>query len=139
MSFPYLGHDLFPFSVGPSLLLGLENPPVVCLTSGPCIVVLIFKYINPVATTGPSQCSWYSHRRIIKETGGRGNKRMSGNHPNYYIIEIHQNTEKNPGDLRRFTVTPYKQMVYEQPRNCPGKSDAQLLVFWNTNGSPNLG
>ena len=30
---------------------------------------------------------------------------MSGDYPNYCIIEIGQNTEKNPGDLRRFTVT----------------------------------
>ena len=46
-------------------------------------------------------CSWYSHRRIMKGTGGFGNKRMSGNHPNYYIIENGQNTEKSPGELRR--------------------------------------
>ena len=34
-------------------------------------------------------------------TGGLGNKRMSGDHPNYSIIEIGQNTEKSPRDLRR--------------------------------------
>ena len=56
MSFPYLCHDLCLFSVGPSLLLGLENPPIVCITSGPRIVVLIFIYTNPVAATGPSNC-----------------------------------------------------------------------------------
>ena len=55
MSFPYLGRDLCPFSVGPSLLLGLENPPIVCLTSGPRIVVLIFLHINSTAAAGPSQ------------------------------------------------------------------------------------
>ena len=32
---------------------------------------------------------------IIKGTGGLGNKRMSGHHPNYYIIENGQNTEKS--------------------------------------------
>ena len=55
-------------------------------------------------------CFWYSHQRIIKETGGLGNKRMSGDHPNYYIIENGQNTEKSPGDLRRLAVnqTPVK-------------------------------
>ena len=36
---------------------------------------------------------------------GLGNKRMSGDHPNFYIIEIGQNTEKSPGDLRRLAVT----------------------------------
>ena len=30
---------------------------------------------------------------------------MSGDHPNYYIIENGQNTEKSPGDLRRLAVT----------------------------------
>ena len=30
---------------------------------------------------------------------------MSGDHPNYWIIEIGQNTEKSPGDLRRLVVT----------------------------------
>ena len=49
-------------------------------------------------------CSWYSHKRIIKGTGGLRNKGTSGDHPNYYIIEIGQNTEKSPGDLRRLAV-----------------------------------
>ena len=30
---------------------------------------------------------------------------MSGDHPNYSLIENGQNTEKSPGDLRRLTVT----------------------------------
>ena len=30
---------------------------------------------------------------------------MSGDHRNYCFIEIGQNTEKIPGDLRRFAVT----------------------------------
>ena len=35
---------------------------------------------------------------------------MSGNHPNYYIIENGQNTENSPGDLSRLAVsqTPVK-------------------------------
>ena len=40
-------------------------------------------------------CSWYCHRRIIKGTGGLGNKRTSGDHPNYCFIEIGQNTERS--------------------------------------------
>ena len=35
-------------------------------------------------------------------TGGLGNKRMSGNYPSDSIVEISQNTEKSPGDFRRF-------------------------------------
>ena len=30
--------------------------------------------------------SWYCHQRIDIETGGLGNKRMSGDHSNYSII-----------------------------------------------------
>ena len=44
-------------------------------------------------------------KRIIKGTGGLGNKRTSGDYPNYSIIENGQNTENNPEDLRRLAVT----------------------------------
>ncbi len=30
---------------------------------------------------------------------------MNGDHPNYNIIEIGENIEKNPGDLNRLAVT----------------------------------
>ena len=50
-------------------------------------------------------CSWYSQRRIDKGTGGLENKRTRGDHANYCIIEVGQNTEKSPGDLRRLAVT----------------------------------
>ena len=50
-------------------------------------------------------CSWYSHQRIGTMTGGLGNKRTWGDHPNYYIIENGLNTEKSPGDLKRLSVT----------------------------------
>ena len=49
--------------------------------------------------------SWYSHQRIIKETVVLGNNRTRGDHANYDIIEIGQNTEKSSGDLSRLTVT----------------------------------
>ena len=47
---------------------------------------------------------------IDKVTGGLGNNRTSGDHPNSCIIEIGQNTEKSPGNLRRLglTQTPVK-------------------------------
>ena len=38
-------------------------------------------------------------------TEGFGNNRTSGDHPNYSIAEIGQNSEKSPGDLRRLPVT----------------------------------
>ena len=42
---------------------------------------------------------------IPKRTGGLGNKRMSGDNPNYCIIEISQNTERSPRDMRILVVT----------------------------------
>ena len=52
-------------------------------------------------------CARYRHQRIDKETGGLRNKRASGDHPNYNIVEIGQNTKKSPRDLRRLvTQTP---------------------------------
>ena len=38
-------------------------------------------------------------------TGGIGNKRKSGDHPNYGLVEISHSTKKSPGDLRRLAVT----------------------------------
>ena len=40
-----------------------------------------------------------------KRTWGLENKRISGDHQNYCIIQIGQNTEKSPGDLKRRAVT----------------------------------
>ena len=50
------------------------------------------------------------HRRINKETRRFGNKRTSEDHSFYSIFEIGHNTEKSPGDLKRFAViqTPEK-------------------------------
>ena len=45
----------------------------------------------------------YSQQAIDKGTRGFGNKRTSGNHPNY-SIKISKNTKKSPGDLRRLAV-----------------------------------
>ena len=50
-------------------------------------------------------CSWYIHRMINKGTVGLRNNRASGDHPNYCITGIGQNTEKSPGDLRRLPLT----------------------------------
>ena len=42
---------------------------------------------------------------FTKGTGGIGNKRTNGDHPNYSIVQIGQNTEKSPGDLKTLAVT----------------------------------
>ena len=55
--------------------------------------------------TNRDWCFWYRHRKSIKGTGGLEKKKTSGNHPNYYIIENGQDTEKSPGDLGRLAVT----------------------------------
>ena len=55
--------------------------------------------------------------RIGKTTRGLGNKRTSGDHPNNSIVEIGQNTEKNPKEL----------VVYQTPMK-----DHQLRWMWKT-------
>ena len=55
--------------------------------------------------TNCNWCFWYSDERITKGTGRIGSWRTSGDHPNYYVIENGQNTEKSTGSLRRLTVT----------------------------------
>ena len=50
-----------------------------------------------IESDGDTDCkwnAWYSHQRIGTGTGGLGNKRTSGDHPNYTIVEISQNTKK---------------------------------------------
>ena len=44
-------------------------------------------------------------KRLTKGTGRLRNQRIRGDHPNYCVVEIGQNTEKSSGDLRRLTVT----------------------------------
>ena len=63
---------------------------------------------------------WYSHQRIIKGTERLGNKRTSGDHPNYCIIEIGQNTEESPEDQRRLAV------------NQTPEKNHQLTLVWKT-------
>ena len=41
---------------------------------------------------------------LIKGLEDFANKRITRDHPNYYIIEKGQNTEMSPGDLRRLSV-----------------------------------
>ena len=55
--------------------------------------------------TNCNWCSWYSHQRIGTRTGGLRNNGIGEDCPNYSIVEIDQNTEKSPGDLRRLAVT----------------------------------
>ena len=49
-------------------------------------------------------CSWYNHQRFRKRTRGLGNKRSSGDHPNYCIVEVGHNTKKSPAYLLSFKL-----------------------------------
>ena len=44
-------------------------------------------------------CTWYSHQRTGTGNGRFGNKSMSGDHSNYDIVKVSQNTEKSPGNM----------------------------------------
>ena len=78
-------------------------------------------------------CFWYSHQRTIKGTGGLGSKRMSGGHPNYYIIENSQNIEEtcchSNSNERSSANADMKnsQGVNNNNNICPGE--------WQTNSS----
>ena len=70
--------------------------------------------------TNCNKCAQNSHEKFGIGTGGLGNKRTSGDHPNDSTVKIGRNTEKNPEDLRRLAVT-----------QTPVK-DHQLLLVWKT-------
>ena len=70
-------------------------------------------------STNCNWSSWYSHERIDTRTRELGNNMTSGNHPDYCIIKIRQNSEKSPGHMKRLAVTqtPVKkhklQLIYK--------------------------
>ena len=51
-----------------------------------CIYFYYYNYFNNYNNN--DWCPWSSHRRIIKGTGVLGKQRTSGDHPNFYTIEI---------------------------------------------------
>ena len=55
--------------------------------------------------TNCNWCTWKDPQKIGKRTGRLRNQRIRRDHPDYSITKIGQNTEKSPGDLRRFAVT----------------------------------
>ena len=66
-----------------------------------------------------SWATWNDLQRLRKKTGGIGNQKNQ-DHWDYSIVIINQNTQKNPGDLRRLAVT-----------QTPVK-DHQLKLVWKT-------
>ena len=49
--------------------------------------------------------TWKGPTLLGEKPGGIGNQRKNRDHSDYSIVKIGQNTEKSPGDLRRFAVT----------------------------------
>ena len=67
--------------------------------------------------------SWHScnsHQRLEKGSKRIGNHRKNQDHSEYSIVEINQNIQKSPGDMRRFIVT--QALV----------NDHQLMQVWKT-------
>ena len=50
-------------------------------------------------------CAWNDPQRLGKGAGKVENQRTTRDHPNYSIVKIGQNTEKNSVDLRRLAIT----------------------------------
>ena len=49
-----------------------------------------------------TNCNWcarYNFKMIDKETGGVGNKRTNGDHPDFGLIKVSQDSEKCSGDF----------------------------------------
>ena len=54
---------------------------------------------------------WNGPQRLRKRTGRVENQRKNRNNLDYCIVEIGENTERNPGNLRRLAAnqTPVKE------------------------------
>ena len=70
--------------------------------------------------TNCNWCTWNDSQELSKRTRGVRKWRTSGDHQNCSIVEFKQNTEKNPGDLKRLVVTQTSVKVL------------QLTVVWKT-------
>ena len=59
--------------------------------------------------TSCNRCTWINPQMTDKWTRRLKNQRTSGDHPDYSIIKIGQNTEKSPEDLRRICCSNSKK------------------------------
>ena len=75
------------------------------LVPGPCFETVKAMKHESDGNTNCNWYSWYSHQKIDKSTCGLRNKKRSGDHRTYCIIELGQYTEKSPVDLRILVVT----------------------------------
>ena len=65
--------------------------------------------------TNCNWCFWYYHQKIGAKTGRLGHKRTIGDYANDSIIEIGQNTEESPTDLRIFAATQTPERNHQPP------------------------
>ena len=93
-------------------------------------------------------CSWYSHQRISTRVGGFGNKRTSGDHPNYCNDEVGHDTVKSPENLKTLTVTQNpgkKPLANASVKNfqkskiimMESEGDGDTSCNWSTRNYPN--
>ena len=76
---------------------------------------------------GDTICKWYFGtilKDFLKGSGGHGNKRKSGDHPDYWIIQIGHGTKNWPGDFWRLVVSQTTVENY------------QVTLMWKN--SPNI-
>ena len=69
--------------------------------------------------------TWNVSQRLRKKTGRMRNWRMNGDHPYYSIVEVGQNTEKSPVDLRRLAIAQTQV------------KDHRLMLMWETTNNNN--
>ena len=79
-------------------------------------------------------CARNNPKRLGKETGKFKDQRISEDHPDYSINEIHQNTKKSPGELRKLVVT---QTPVKKPSANAGVKNSQRSKI-NYNNYNNL-
>ena len=87
-----------------------------------------------------SRCTRNGPQRLRNGTRGAGNRRTNRDPANYGIINIGQNTKKNPGDLRRLAIiqTPMKDNQVTQAQiNSQGAMIEINTAARNSNGSIN--
>ena len=72
--------------------------------------------------------TWNNTQRIGKITGRLGNKK-SGDHQDYSIINIGQNTEKSPEDLRKLAVTETSEENHQLTLVCKTLQGVIMKIY----------
>ena len=81
--------------------------------------------------TNCNWCTWNNKRMIDKGTGRLGNERANVNYLDNSIIDISQNTEESPGDLRRVAVAQMRETLSLLLSFFSLKSFSEQLFLWS--------